>query len=1184
MPSEFAPIARLIEEFVAQRRSKKTSSVDEFLQAHPGYASELREILPAVELMEAAASEERATQEPGGAAGREPAVGEPFGEYLIVRELGRGGMGVVYEAIHMPLGRRVALKVLEDRRISNAADLARFQREAGLASKLDHPNICTIYETGEHAGEPFIAMRLLEGETLADLVARARADGVGGFLAVPVSGEREASDSSQRRATSSGTPRGRLARSEIAAIVRLIEKVARALHAAHMKGVVHRDIKPANIMVGVDGDPVVMDFGLARDVSSDAQPLTRTGEVCGTPAYMAPEQIHGRRGEVDAQSDVYALGVLLYECLTLRRPFEASTREALYRAILMEEPVDPRRLVPALTADLAVVVLAALEKERSRRYQSALALADDLRALIEHHPISVRPVSQLGRVRRWSRRQPAKAALAVVLLLGVPALAASLGFVVANMGEVRAAERSAHLEVVESFLEKGFLAQGERRWDAARASFEQAIALEPEDPLALAGLAMAYWRGDRGEAAIELLEGHRASVEARPALARLLEDVRAELEGREPAPDPGAPAAADALSSFLEATRLRRTGRPGHPEDYQSALPHAQDAVTLAPRARALYHFEWAINAAQAANEEQARRAARSIAALWPDSARAWFSVGFALEAFDPEAADRARRRAIELDPHLAPAYQGIAHDHVARGELDLAWEAARRAVDEDPSDALLHNTLGLVEMARRHFDSARVEFEESLRLEPRYTGALANLAQVFLELDHDPSEARALLQRGIELDPADPLMHTNMSALLERCGDLQGALASARQACEVDPSAPLCWALLGRLQIRAGDLPAAEVSLRRGLELAPTPDRENGRGFVWHLPRGLATASPEAPLGASMHADLALVLQESDRDSEAAEHRERAAEIAGNRAYPYVTLGRFYLDRADPGLAEDAFRQAIELDAGNVLALGHLGTLLVQAGRAGEALPYLRAAVERDPGRTDIWMNLGVASHFTDDHVGAVAAYSRALESGPRRAQLLNNYALCLIEVQRYEDARALFAEALVLHPDNASYHDNLGVALWKLERLDESIVEHRRAVELDPRHSNAHHKYARRLRETGDWPTLRAETERWTFVEPAEQRSWIDLATLLLDDELPADLRDPLLALQAAEKALELGGEESADCWELLAHAQHQSGEAEAAIETLEHARSLLGADAADRARAIDEQITEWRSTIDR
>src|SRR5688572_8431185 len=271
MHSENDPIAGLVDEYVALRRAGKITSAEQFAAAHSEHGGQLLDVLRAVELMEAAIPISVAAQ-----AGLDPASGESFGDYRIVRELGRGGMGVVYEAIHLPLGRRVALKVLKDRRISGPAELARFQREAGLASKLDHPHICTVFETGEHAGDPFIAMRLLEGETLASWITQARESDAPAFLQLPSSRSSDSGESAPRRAGSSSVPRSRVARGEIVAVARLIEKVARALHVAHQKGVIHRDVKPGNIMVGVDGEPVVMDFGLARDVSGDDETLTRT--------------------------------------------------------------------------------------------------------------------------------------------------------------------------------------------------------------------------------------------------------------------------------------------------------------------------------------------------------------------------------------------------------------------------------------------------------------------------------------------------------------------------------------------------------------------------------------------------------------------------------------------------------------------------------------------------------------------------------------------------------------------------------------------------------------------------------------------------------------------------------------------------------------------------------------------
>ena len=314
-----------------------------------------------------------------------------FGHFELVRELGRGGQGTVFLARDSRLSRNVALKVLNSAELLPSArptargGSQRLRREAEIAAKLDHAGICPVYEIGVEGGHPFIAMRYVEGETLARRLEAAH----GSLLPLP------ATD------TGSGS-----ARRELARIVELVERVAHILHAAHESQVVHRDIKPANLMITPQGEPVILDFGMARDQDSDAATLSASGELIGSPAYMAPEQIDSARGAVDAQTDVYALGVVLYECLTRVRPFDAPTLQGLQRAILDAPAPDVRDLRPALPRDLAVVLATALEKDKSRRYQSALAFAEDLRRVREHEPILARPAGAWLRLRRWAQRNP----------------------------------------------------------------------------------------------------------------------------------------------------------------------------------------------------------------------------------------------------------------------------------------------------------------------------------------------------------------------------------------------------------------------------------------------------------------------------------------------------------------------------------------------------------------------------------------------------------------------------------------------------------------------------------------------------------------------------------------------------------------------------------------------------------
>lgn len=342
-----------------------------------------------------------------------------IGHYRILRELGRGGQGVVYAAMDTRLQRQVAVKLLLDANGGAKDAVVRFRREAEVTSKLDHPGICAVYETGIHQGHPYIAMRFVEGESLARKITTAREADRGSDSTIHLTPTTEPEPAFTNEGGDHAT--GPSTEREIHTVLEMIEGVARALHAAHEAGVVHRDIKPGNILIARSGQPVVVDFGLARDLGTNQDTLTKTGELFGTPAYMSPEQLLANRLRIDARTDVYSLGVTLFECLTLRRPFEAPTREGLYQAIMTRPAPDPRGWNSSLSTDIAVVVATALEKDRDRRYQSALALAEDLRRVRMREPILARQIGWAERLLRWGRRNPMAAsllALVFVLLSG----------------------------------------------------------------------------------------------------------------------------------------------------------------------------------------------------------------------------------------------------------------------------------------------------------------------------------------------------------------------------------------------------------------------------------------------------------------------------------------------------------------------------------------------------------------------------------------------------------------------------------------------------------------------------------------------------------------------------------------------------------------------------------------------
>ena len=359
-----------------------------------------------------------------------PTAGQPpprtLGPYRILDVLGHGAQATVYLAEHESLGRRVALKVLHPSMLgASTSARQRFRREAEVTANLEHANICSVYETGDSDGTTWIAMQLVSGRTLAEHLTQA-AEATEQPTALQLPETTAATNDNDLADGKVGTSRtGSAGRSDVMRIVKLLEQAARALHAAHERGLVHRDIKPGNLMVTDEGQPVLLDFGIARagDDDSDGPGLTRTTDVLGTPHYMAPEQLRAT-STVDRRADIYALGVTLFECLTGQRPFQAPSREALYQQILTAEPPAPRSLNAQIPRDLEVVALTALDKDRDRRYRTAADFAEDLRRVRHYEPIHARPISPLGRLLRWARRAPL---LAASLTLTLVSLIAGVG-------------------------------------------------------------------------------------------------------------------------------------------------------------------------------------------------------------------------------------------------------------------------------------------------------------------------------------------------------------------------------------------------------------------------------------------------------------------------------------------------------------------------------------------------------------------------------------------------------------------------------------------------------------------------------------------------------------------------------------------------------------------------------------
>jgi serine/threonine-protein kinase len=401
------PLDEVLARYLRAADSDRAPPPQSLLALYPEWEGELREFFADQDQVEALAAPVRSAvlarhfaQSPSPA----DRPGERLGPYRLDEEVGRGGMGVVYRAWDTQLNRTVAVKTIRTPARATPEALARFRSEAVAVARLQHPNIVQVFETGEHDGQPYAVLEYVPGGSLAQLLT------------------------------------GRPLAPAVAAA--LVETLARAVHYAHQRGVIHRDLKPANILLSGLGDrdsgfkddvrggrssspnpdpripnpvPKITDFGLAKVLDDGGAALTETGAVLGTPTYMAPEQAHGRVGEVGPAADVYALGVLLYELITGRPPFCGVTKLDTLRQVTNDPPTPPRQLAADCPRDLETVCLRCLEKDPVRRYASAEVLADELRRFLDGKPILARPVGPFGRAWRWCRRQPWLATLIAAL-------------------------------------------------------------------------------------------------------------------------------------------------------------------------------------------------------------------------------------------------------------------------------------------------------------------------------------------------------------------------------------------------------------------------------------------------------------------------------------------------------------------------------------------------------------------------------------------------------------------------------------------------------------------------------------------------------------------------------------------------------------------------------------------------
>jgi tetratricopeptide (TPR) repeat protein/predicted Ser/Thr protein kinase len=765
--------------------------------------------------------------------GQAPALPDRIGGYRVLRELGRGGMGVVYLAENLGLRRQVALKVLP-----GGADLEaveRFQLEARAAARVKHPNVVGVHEVGRDGERWFLAMDLVDGESLR---ARVQRDG-------PLE-PREAA--------------------------RVVEAIARALHEAHTLGVLHRDVKPHNILLERDGTPLLADFGLARDTGQAG--ITVTGEVMGTPAYMAPEQAAGDRARVDRRADVYAAGATLYEALTGQPPFQGPTALHILAQVTADAPRPPSSLRPGLDRELETVVLKCLEKEPAARYDTAGELADDLGRWLRHEPLVARRPGPFARLVKLARRRPMAAAVtALGVTVGLAAAVAERAQAVERRRSeaVRARETEAVRGEALTALEVANLTSSvAERASAFRTALYEArrwMTVARDDPAAAARhlLAVAIAAGEAGRIAWPRLEneGYAFALKLSPDDPERKADLTAandlvrayELldEGRD---------SEGACASAAAVTRLRpRWVEPWillsrvqlETGDTRAALGSLDEAARLgaapavicyrrafvlvelkdAPGAlreldRALeLHRDWpealrfrAETRIELGDGSGALADLGRLVALEPDSIRFLCERGDLRQRLgDLEGSDflEVTRRA----PDDARGWLGVSSARARAGLLPQARAAAERAVEVAPHLGTAWLGRGRVRLLMGDLEGALADLSEAVRLSPGDPQAALEFAGLLTS--RDPARADEILTQTLARSGRGFVATlVRRGEARRRLRDFEGALRDANAAIALAPDYAEAWSLRGYTHANLERVPEAIADLERALRLAP--------------------------------------------------------------------------------------------------------------------------------------------------------------------------------------------------------------------------------------------------------------------------------------------------------------------------------------------------------------------------
>lgn len=849
-----------------------------------------------------------------------------LGKFQILGEIARGSMGIVFKAYDATLDRTVALKVLKEGELDDGF-IKRLHREGAIAAKLHHPNIVTVHEVGETHGLHYLCMDYIAGTDLMTHIRRFKMD---------------------RKAS-----------------LRMFETICRAVHYAHVQGVIHRDLKPTNILVDAEGRPIITDFGLAKSLDA-ALDMTKEGTSLGTPHYMPPEQVLGAVGKIDPRSDVYSLGAILYEILTGRPPFVARTTMEMYQKVLSEEPDRPSQLDRTVEADLEAIVLKALEKERELRYFSAEDLALDLARYLSGEPVMATRATGAKLVFRRFRKHKTR----ILTLAGV-ALATIL-----VMFMIKFVERGSEIDELER---QATALKNQGRWDEARDVYTKIQAIDPEHEGARTGIAECYDQirkqldaakraaEDKGRKTAEE-EREEKMLKAWPHFATgqqkfndaytLMQqpdfDVR-ELRRRYH----------EAIGDFTEAIKRADFFPDAYYlrarclillDVYGDAEADLTTVIRLAPSHSAA-HFErgkvrihrallasgpqygWirpdvedplAIERTYTIEGQQLLRLAAEDFQNAVLHSKGQTDTQFAMAGFMCLAEHRLHDavvhfcRAIALNQVNVDAHFGCAYAHLISGNYGLAVRHFDQAVRWRPNHYAAHGLRALAHFALQEYDQAVRGLEEVATKYP-HAVVFNNLSVLYQALGRW-EDAERTLRSAIEKEPDDLTMHAALAAMLFQAGKFDDAIVECKGILGHDPKHPNAHKIAALCYASRGDVEAAEQHFKRARDLDPRDDQNV--------------------------ANYASTLQQAGRREDALGLAEEAIAINPQNAHARLVRAIVLAEQGRLEAAVEEFLRALEIEPDHALGRVQYGLVLHDLKRYADAIREWEKAARLDPKR----------------------------------------------------------------------------------------------------------------------------------------------------------------------------------------------------------------------------------------